>query len=140
MPRDPHEIFHGTWVLDPATLDYQNGRPGRRANYTIEPIENGLRFTLDADDADGKTMHHVYGGAVDGADVPIPNTPLTLSLTKLDENTIESTLKREGKTIDRWTRTILPDRDTMLITQHGFRPDGQPFRNNGTYRRANPAG
>jgi hypothetical protein len=71
--------------LDPETLDYQYGWPGRRAIYTIEPLPDGLRFTLDADDADGKPMHFVYGGKPDGQDVPIPNTVLTLALDKPDE-------------------------------------------------------
>src|SRR5207248_3282943 len=94
-----------------------------------------LQFTLDADDADGKPMHFVYGGAIDGQDVPIPNTALTLSLTELGDGSIESTLKKDRVVVDRWRRTVLEDGDTMLITQHGFTPDGESFRNNGIYRR-----
>jgi hypothetical protein len=37
--------------------------------------------------------------------------------------------------LDRWTRTLQPEGATMLITQHGFKPDRVPFRNNGLYRR-----
>jgi hypothetical protein len=133
--RSRYEPFIGIWELDPDTLDYQHGRPGRRAVYTVEPLPEGLRFRLDADDADGRPMHHVYGGKLDGADVPIPNTPLTLGLGMPDERTIESILKKEGRVLDRWTRTVQPDDRAMLITQHGFKPDGRPFRNNGLYRR-----
>ena len=57
------------WELAADTLDYQCGRPGRRAVYTIETVADGLRFTLDADDADDKPIHHVYGGKLDGGDV-----------------------------------------------------------------------
>jgi hypothetical protein len=137
--RSPHEPFIGVWELDPDTLDYQHGRPGRRALYTIESLPEGLRFVLDADDADGKRMHHVYGGNLDGDDIPIPGTPLTLALGKPDEYTIESTLKEDGRVLDRWTRVVQEDGDTMLITQHGFCPDGKPFRNNGIYRRVRQA-
>jgi hypothetical protein len=56
------DLFCGTWELDPATLDYQYGRPGRRAIYTIEKSHEGLQFVLDADDADGKHLHVTYGG------------------------------------------------------------------------------
>ena len=135
MVPSPHERFVGAWELAPDTLDYQYGRPGRRALYTIEPVPDGLRFTLDADDADGKPMHHVYGGKLDGEDVPIPNTALTLSLEKLDESTIQSTLKKEGVVLDRWTRTVEDGGTDMVITQHGFKPDGTPFQNRGIYRR-----
>ncbi len=133
-PIDP---FLGVWELDPATLDYQFGRPGRRAMYTIEPSPKGegLQFTLDADDADDKPMHHVYGGKLDGVDVPIPGYPVTLTLTRLDERRVESVLKRAGKVADRWVRTLAPDGRSMTITQHGATPEGKEFVNTGVYRR-----
>ncbi len=82
-----------------------------------------------------KPMHHVYGGKLDGAAVPIPGTSLTLTLEKPDDHTIVSVLKKDGLVLDRWSRVIQPDGQTILITQHGSMPDGQPFRNIGVYRR-----
>ncbi|HXE63807.1 MAG TPA: hypothetical protein VN519_09720 [Bryobacteraceae bacterium] len=102
----------------------------------IEASHAGLQFTLDVDDADGKPMRFVYGGAIDGGDVPIPGTAMTLALTEPGDGSIESTLKKAGVVIDRWTRTVLEDGATMSITQHGFTDDGESFRNNGIYRRA----
>jgi len=127
--------FPGAWELDPTTLDYQHGRPGRRAVYRIEPATDGLTFILDADDADGKQLNFTYGGPLDGRGQPVAGTDAVLILTRFDENNIESTLKRGGKIVDRWTREILPDRNTMRIIQHGFKPDGTPFRNTSLYRR-----
>ena len=132
----PHtDPFLGTWELDPNTLDYEHGRPGRRAVYKIEPAGEGLNFIVDCDDADGKRLDIKYGGALDGRDQPIPSTDAVLILTRYDNNNIESTVKRGGKVVDRWTREILPDENTMRIIQHGFKPDGTPFRNVGLYRR-----
>jgi hypothetical protein len=37
--------------------------------------------------------------------------------------------------VDRWTREILPGRDTMRITQHVVRPDGSEARNVSLYHR-----
>jgi hypothetical protein len=133
-----HDPFLGTWELDPATLDYQHGRPGRRAIYKIEPSPEGLNFILDANDADGKRMNVTYGGYLDGREQPLPGTDAVLVLTRYDENNLESTLKRNGTVVDRWTREILPDRKTMRIVQHGFKPDGTAFRNVGLYRRISP--
>jgi hypothetical protein len=127
--------FLGTWKLDSDTLDYQHGRPGRRAIYQVEPAPEGLTFILDADDADGKRLNFTYGGPLDGRNQPLSGTDAVLILTRDDENNIESTLKRGGKIVDRWTREILPDRNTMRVVQHGFKPDGSPFRNIGLYRR-----
>lgn len=127
--------FLGTWELDPETLDYQHGRPGRRAVYRIEPAAEGLHFILDCDDADGKRLEIRYGGPVDGRDQPIAGTDAVLVLKRSDENNLESVVKRGGQVVDRWTREILPDGDTMRIVQHGFKPDGSAFRNTGLYRR-----
>ena len=127
--------FPGTWELDPETLDYQAGRPGRRALYVIERSPEGLRFHLDGDDADGKRMTFSYGGALDGREQPIPSSDDVLVLTRYSKILIESALKRGGKVVDRWTREILPGRDTMRITQHVVRPDGSEARNVSIYRR-----
>ena len=131
MSEDP---FVGRWELDPSTLRYEHGRPGRRAVYTIEAVSEGLTFTLDADDADGRPMAFTYGGKVDGEDRALPGPDLTLTLSR-DERLIESVLKKNGIVIDRWTRALAPDGETMTITQHGVRPNGEPFRNTGIYRR-----
>jgi hypothetical protein len=132
MTSDP---FPGTWVLDPDTLDYQFGRPGRRATYVIEAIPDGLLFHLDAEDADKNPIKVTYGGKLDGTDQPLPGADAALVLTRFGENMIESTLKRQGKVVDRWTREMLPDRRRMKITQHVLRPNGEEFRNTSLYRK-----
>jgi len=129
------DFFVGTWELDPATLAYQFGRPGRRATYVIEAVPEGLRFTLDGEDADKKPMKFTYGGELDGRDQPVPGMDAVLVLTRQDANNIESVLKRGGKVVDRWTRELLPDLHTMRIVQHGVKHDGVAFRNTSIYRR-----
>jgi phosphoribosylanthranilate isomerase len=129
--------FVGRWELDPSTLDYQFGRPGRRAIYEIEQTPEGFQFHLDADDPDGKPMKIVYGGPLDGVDKPIPGSDAALVLTRLDDRTMESTLKRNGRVVDRWTRELLPDGKTMKIVQHVVGPGGEKFLNTGLYRRTN---
>ena len=133
--RFDDDPFPGTWELDPETLDYQAGRPGRRALYFIERSPEGLRFHLDGDDADGKRMTFSYGGALDGREQPVPSSDDVLVLTRHSKILIESALKRGGKVVDRWTREILPGRDSMRITQHVVRPDGSEARNVSIYRR-----
>lgn len=132
MSSDP---FPGTWEFDPDTLDYQFGRPGRRATYLIEAIPSGLLFHLDAEDADKKPIKATYGGELDGREQLIPGADAVLILTRFGENMIESTLKRQGRVVDRWPREMLPDRRTMKITQHVARPNGEEFRNTSIYRK-----
>ncbi len=138
LPPIPSNVdpFIGTWILDPATLHYEHGRPGLRATYVVESVPGGLQFHLDADDADGKLIKITYGGALDGREKPIPGTTAVLVLTRLDENLIESILKRDGQIVDRWTREILPDRNTMRVIQYVNQPSGEKFRNTSFYRRS----
>jgi hypothetical protein len=130
--KDP---FIGAWELDPESLDYRHGRPGRRATYIIEALPVGLQFSLDGDDPDGKPMRFTYGGELDGRDQPLPGTDAILVLIRHDERNIESILKRDGKVVDRWTRELLPDLNTIRLTQHGVKPDGTKFQNVSLYRR-----
>jgi len=131
---DP-DPFVGTWVLDPSSLHYEHGRPSLRATYIIERTSGGMQFHLDAEDAEGKPLKVTYGGPLDGRDQPIPGTNTVLVLTRIDQNTIESVLKREGQIVDRWTREMLPDLKTIRIIQHGSQPSGEEFRNTSFYRR-----
>ena len=132
MISDP---FLGTWELEPETLDYQSGRPGRRATYIIEAIPGGLMFHLDAEDADQKPIKVSYGGKLDGSEQSLASGAAALILTRYGENLIESTLKREGRLVDRWTREMLPDRRTMKITQYVLRPNGEELLNTSLYRK-----
>lgn len=131
MNTDP---FLGTWELDPDTLDYQFGRPGRRATYIIEAVPGGLMFHLDAEDADKNPIKVSYGGELDGRDQPLGGDAV-LVLTRYSEVLIESTLKRQAKVVDRWTRELLADGRTMKITQYVLRPGGEEFRNTSIYRK-----
>lgn len=127
--------FIGTWELDPATISYEKGRPGLRATYIIARTAEGLEFSLDADDADGKPMHFVYGGKLDGADRPYAGTPVNLAFSLLEDGSIESVAKRDGVVVDRWTRKLTDDRNVMLIRQHVVDASGNNFTNSALYRR-----
>ena len=95
------EPFLGVWELDPATLKYEKGRPGRPAVYSIFKTEDGLSFELDADDADGKPIHVVYGGKLDGVDRPHEGYPVTVSFAMVEDGSIESVAWKNGVAVDR---------------------------------------
>ncbi|MFN7921979.1 MAG: hypothetical protein U0Q16_17890 [Bryobacteraceae bacterium] len=128
--------FVGTWELDPATLHYERGRPGKRATYIIEATSAGLLFSLDAEDADGKPIRFQYGGALDGTAQPLPgDSGLELVLMRESERSISSILKLGDKELDRWTRELSADGQSITMTQFVSNPGGPDFRNKSVYRR-----
>jgi hypothetical protein len=132
---DLFDSFCGVWELDPTTLAYEHGRPGRRAIYTIVKAAEGLEFTLDAEDADGKPMHFTYGGKLDGFDRPYPGSPVTVAMTLLEDGRIESVAKKNGVVVDRWTREAINGGKALLICQHGMTAAGKEVLNSGVYRK-----
>jgi hypothetical protein len=126
--------FVGRWELDPSSLRYEVGRPGRRATYVIEPTPEGLTFSLDGEDADGNRLAFTYGGALDGVDRELA-PGVTLSLSRPEPRTVESVLKREGRIVDRWVRELQPGDSAILFTQLTVDAHGAPARNRSLYRR-----
>jgi hypothetical protein len=127
--------FIGTWELDPSTLRYESGRPGKRATYIIEASPAGLVFLLDGEDAEGRPIQFQYGGALDGTAQSLPGG-LALILKRTGERSIESTLRRGEEVLDRWEREISPDGRTMRMTQFVRDSTGREFLNTSDYRRA----
>ena len=128
--------FVGAWELDPSTLAYEHGRPGKRAVYVVEALADGLVFRLEYDDADGKPAQVEYGGPLDGSEQPLAGAPgLALVLLRDGPRSIESRLLRDGAVIDRWTREISADGERMEVTQHVAKPGGGVLLNRSTYRR-----
>ncbi len=131
--------FLGEWELDPSSIKYDVGRPGRRAKYSITATADGLIFSLDGEDADQKPLKFSYGGPLDGVDREI-SRGVTLALTRVDRTSIESTLRRDGRVVDRWMRVLQPDERAILFTQYVVDPDGKEFRNTSLYRRVDTDG
>ena len=128
--------FIGAWELDPSTLNYESGVPGKRAIYAIVATPNGLLFLLDGEDGEGKPIKFQYGGPTDGSGRPLPGgSGLVLVLKRDGERIIESVLKREEIVLDRWTRELSADGQTMTITQYVPNLNGREFQNTSLYRR-----
>ena len=96
-------------------------------------------FSLDGEDADGRSIRFQYGGALDGTAQPLPDGDGTLQLVlrQDDPRSIESLLLRGAQVVDRWTREIFPDGQTMTMIQYVRSPDGRELKNRSTYRRTN---
>lgn len=63
----------------------------------------------------------------------------TTSWTKTGENTWESVVTVNDKTVSTDTYTLSPDGKTLTLTSKGTKPNGEPFEEKVTYQRAESA-
>ncbi len=133
------DAFVGMWQLDPAHSDYQVGTPPQTGLYRIAPGANdsGYMISMTWTDAQGRESYAAYTAMPDGVEYPYENTDVAdaISMTRLDERTLDTAIFRDGNCIAYSVRELSEDGQTMAITQSGFTPDGTRFDNRSVYVR-----
>ena len=88
----------GTWKMNPAKSKYSPGPAAKSVNLKIESDENGIKIDAEGTDGDGNPTHVQYDAKFDGKDYPVTGLPYaeTVSVKRIDTNTIQSTLKKAG--------------------------------------------
>jgi len=94
----------GTWKLNLAKSHYDPGPPPKSGTRTIELLANGTRQKTEGVDAGGNRVAYGYTANYDGKDYAItgsgvPNEADSISLKRIDNSTVEATLKKEGKVV-----------------------------------------
>jgi hypothetical protein len=111
--------FVGTWKLNVAKSKFNSPSVALRSNTVkIEAQENGLKFTFDVVDAEGKVSHSEEAPLFDGKDYPVKGDPATdtVSLKRIDANTFEVVTKKGGKEVERVRVAISKDGKTSTAT------------------------
>jgi hypothetical protein len=82
-------------------------------------------------DADGKPVHSEWTGNFDGKDYPVTGDPIsdTRSYTKVDDRTLNLTVKKDGKVIDTGRIVLSADGKSRTVTVSGTTPKGKKFKN-----------
>jgi hypothetical protein len=124
---DPHM---GTWKLNAAKSKIT---PGTLIFNTItyKTIVGKVRVEGEGVDADGKPVHSEWTGNFDGKDYPVTGDPIsdTRSYTKVDDRTLDLTVKKGGKIIDTVRMVLSPDGRSRTVTVTGTTPKGKKFKN-----------
>ena len=94
--------FVGTWKLNVAKSKFDPPSSALKSDLVkIAAQVNGLKYTFDRVDLEGKAIHIEYAAKFDGKDYPVTITGdksvSTTSLRRIDANTIESVNKINGK-------------------------------------------
>jgi hypothetical protein len=124
----------GTWKLNeskskitPGTLKFNT--------VTFKDMFGNIKVTGDGIDAEGKPVHSEWSGKFDGKDYPVTGDPIsdTRSYTKVDDRTLNLTVKKGGKTIDTGRIVVSADGKSRTVTVSGTTPKGKKFKNIAVY-------
>jgi hypothetical protein len=98
----------GTWTLNVDKSKYHDGTAPKSMTrtYSVGPTGTDMKVTGVA--ADGTAISQTVTLTYDGKDCAVTGASAydTLSLTRINGNTVKSVLKKDGKVVGHTTRTI----------------------------------
>jgi formylglycine-generating enzyme required for sulfatase activity len=113
----------GTWKLNEAKSKFS---PGAQKNMTVvyEAAGENTKVTVDGVDKDGKPTHQVWVGKFDGKDYPVTGEANydSRSYTKVDDHTMDMTIKMGGKVVATGKITVAADGKSRTVTTKGTDP------------------
>jgi hypothetical protein len=121
----------GTWKMNPAKSKYSPGPTPRSVTVKVDCDENGIKLDAEGTNQDGTPTHVEYSAKFDGKDCPIIGTYAdTVSVKRIDANTIQSTLrKKDGQLMLIVTTTVSTDGKTRTSTFKGTDGQGHDINN-----------
>jgi hypothetical protein len=121
----------GRWTLNAAKSKYSPGPPPQSVTVTYAAADQGVKVTVRGVDEKGTPMSWEYAGGVDGKDFPVTGNPAfdTMSVKRVDANTVEFTRKKAGKVVQTGTNVIAKDGMTRTVTTKGVNEKGEKFNN-----------
>jgi hypothetical protein len=121
------ENWLGTWKLNRAKSSFVPAPGPKSLTLKFEATKDGIKFTGDGVDAEGKPTHSEYVSKFDGQEVPYKGNPDadTASPTKIDDNSYENIWKKGGKTTITGKLVVSEDGKTLTITHTGTNAKGE---------------
>jgi hypothetical protein len=133
------DMYAGTWKINIAKSTYSPGPAPKGPNTTkMEPVENGVKLTVDGVNAQGQKTHVEFTVKFDGKDYPFtslvdgkpaPNVADMISAKRIDDYTFEATTKLKGKPLLTARTVASKDGKTETTTFTGVNAQGQKVNN-----------
>ncbi len=136
--NDPiYAHFLGTWELDTATCDYQQGEPPWSDIHRIRRDGDDLVIEHNWTDAEGEEHTALFRGLPDGNRAPFDGRPLAdqLQLTAPSEHELNMAAFRDGLELMTATRTMADDGMSLELVQTVHLPDLTTSTNRAIYLR-----
>src|SRR5712691_7115363 len=124
----------GTWKLNEAKSKLATGM-AKNNTVTYEAAGGNVKVTVDDTDPDGKPTHNEWTGKFDGKDYPVTGDPTSdaRSYKKVDDRTLELTVKKDGKVTASGRIVVSADGKTRTVTTSGTDPEGKKFKSTSAY-------
>jgi hypothetical protein len=121
----------GTWKLNLDKSKYSPGPAPKSATLTIEAQDGGIKYTSHGENAQGSPTHREFTAKYDGQDNPVTGSPdfNSIALKRIDDHTIEATIKKDGMVMGTSTTVISHDGQTRTLTSKGKNAAGQDVNN-----------
>ena len=124
----------GTWKLNEAKSKIGAGAP-KNTTVVYEAAGDNVKVTVEGVDSAGKPTHNEWTGKYDGKDYPVtgdPNSDMR-SLKKIDDHTLELTIKKGGKITGTGRIVVSADGKTRTVTVKGTDSTGKTFHATSVY-------
>lgn len=121
----------GKWKMDPAKSKYEPGPAPKSTTTTIEASENKYKVDAHTVNADGTETHITFDAKTDGKDYPLTGAPNAdmISVKRVDARTIETTWKKDGKTVMTTRGVVSSDGKSRTVTFDGTTAEGKKMHN-----------
>jgi hypothetical protein len=130
----PADVHMGTWKLNESKSKLGAGTT-KNPTVIYEAAGDDLKVTVDGITRDGKSVHHVWTGKVDGKDYPVTGDPTsdTRSYKKIDDRTLEFVGRKGGKVTVTGRVVISADGKTRTVTTSVIDAKGNKIESTAVY-------
>ena len=124
----------GTWKLNESKSKFGDGT-GKSTMVVWEKAGDQQKCTVDGTDGDGKKVHTVWTGKLDGKDYPITGdaTSDTRSFKLNGEHKIDMVSKKDGKEVGDGTIVVAEDGKTRTVTSNMTNAKGEKVTSTQAY-------
>ena len=124
----------GTWKLNEAKSKIAAGAP-KNTTVVYEAAGDKVKVTVDGVDGAGKPTHNEWTGSYDGKDYPVTGDPASdmRSLKKVNDHTLDLTVKKDGKVTVSGKIVVSADGKTRTVSTSGTDSMGMKMKNTSVY-------
>ncbi len=118
--------YLGKWQLVPELCIYQQGEPPISGVYELTGIPGGVDVQIAWEDSEGNALTTGFNGPDDGSKQSIEAPGIThFSITRIDENTLDSAAFDDDQTIMTARRVVSNDGKLLTTVQTTLSGEGK---------------